>query len=395
MRPTPFLILAVALGLVLPAPALRAEEDAAAATPLVQNLPAITVSEVVQRKMTDRVLASGLVAAVEEVQVAPLIEGQPLEALLADVGDMVAKDQVLATLSRSTLELQETEAVASLASARAGIAQGEAQMVEAEAAEAEARRVAERTEKLREQGTAPQAQLDNATAAATSAAARVTVALEGLEAARAQLALAEARLENIRLQLSRTEVKAPVAGKIIARNAKLGAVATAAGEPMFVIVRDGELELRADVAEADVLRLGENQPARLRAVGMAEVLTGHVRLVEPTINPTTRLGRARIAIEDEAALRSGMFVEAEVTVAERDGLAVPLTALAASAQGISVLRVVDGLVERVPVMIGIREGTQVEILEGLSAGEQVVTKAGAFVRAGDRINPVLAAGNTN
>ena len=395
MRPTPFLILAVALGLVLPAPALRAEADAAAATPVVQNLPAITVSEVVQRKMTDRVLASGLVAAVEEVQVAPLIEGQPLEALLADVGDMVAKDQVLATLSRSTLELQETEAVASLASARAGIAQGEAQMVEAEAAEAEARRVAERTEKLREQGTAPQAQLDNATAAATSAAARVTVALEGLEAARAQLALAEARLENIRLQLSRTEVKAPVAGKIIARNAKLGAVATAAGEPMFVIVRDGELELRADVAEADVLRLGENQPARLRAVGMAEVLTGHVRLVEPTINPTTRLGRARITIDDEAALRSGMFVEAEVIVAERGGLAVPLTALAASAQGISVLRVVDGLVERVPVRIGIREGTQVEILEGLSAGEQVVTKAGAFVRAGDRINPVLAAGNTN
>jgi HlyD family secretion protein len=395
MRPTSFIILAAALGLALPAPALRAEEEAAAPTPVVQTLPAITVSEVVQRKMTDRVLTSGLVAAVEEVQVAPLIEGQPLEALLADVDDMVAKDQVLATLSRSTLELQETEAVASLASARAGIAQGEAQLVEAEAAEAEARRVAERTEKLREQGTAPQAQLDNAAAAATSAAARVTVAMEGLEAARAQLALAEARLENIRLQLSRTEVKAPVAGKIIARNAKLGAVATAAGEPMFVIVRDGELELRADVAEADVLRLAKDQRAKLRAVGMSDVLTGHVRLVEPTINPTSRLGRARIEIDDEAALRSGMFVEAEITVAERDSLAVPLTALAASADGISVLRVVDGLVERVPVKIGIREGAYVEILEGLSAGEQVVTKAGAFVRAGDRINPVLATGNTN
>jgi HlyD family secretion protein len=395
MRPTSFIILAAALGLALPAPALRAEEEAAAATPVVQTLPAITVSEVVQRKMTDRVLTSGLVAAVEEVQVAPLIEGQPLEALLADVDDVVAKDQVLATLSRSTLELQETEAVASLASARAGIAQGEAQLVEAQAAEAEARRVADRTEKLREQGTAPQAQLDNAAAAATSAAARVTVAMEGLEAARAQLALAEARLENIRLQLSRTEVKAPVAGKIIARNAKLGAVATAAGEPMFVIVRDGELELRADVAEADVLRLAKDQRVKLRAVGMSEALTGHVRLVEPTINPTTRLGRARIEIDDEAALRSGMFVEAEITVAERDGLAVPLTALAASAEGISVLRVVDGVVERVPVRIGIREGAYVEILEGLSAGEQVVTKAGAFVRAGDRINPVPAAGNTN
>jgi HlyD family secretion protein len=394
MRPTPILILAAALGLALPSPALQAEEETAAA-PVAQNLPAITVSNVAMRQMSDKVITSGLVTAVEEVQVAPLIEGQPLEQLLADVGDSVAKDQVLAVLSRSTLELQETEAFASLASARAGIAQGEAQLVEAEAADAEARRVADRTAKLREQGTAPQAQLDNATAAATSAAARVTVAKEGLEAARAQLALAEARLDNIRLQLSRTEVKAPVAGKIIARNAKIGAVATAAGEPMFVIVRDGELELRADVAEADVLRLAENQPARLRAVGMSTDLTGHLRLVEPTINPTTRLGRARIAIDDETALRSGMFIEAEITVAEREGLAVPLTALAASTEGVSVLRVADGLVERVPVKIGIRQGAYVEVLDGLSVGDQVVTKAGAFVRAGDRINPVLATDNTN
>jgi HlyD family secretion protein len=394
MRPTPILFLAAALGLTLPAPALQAQE-AAEAAPVTQTYPAITVSDVVMRQMSDKVITSGLVSAVEEVQVAPLIEGQPLEQLLVDVGDMVAKDQVLAVLSKSTLELQETEAFASLASARAGIAQGEAQLVEAEAAEAEAKRVADRTAKLREQGTAPQAQLENANAAATSATARVTVAKEGLESARAQLALAEARLDNIRLQLSRTEVKAPVAGKIIARNAKLGAVATAAGEPMFVIVRDGELELRADVAEADVLRLEERQPARLRAVGMSNDLTGHLRLVEPTINPTTRLGRARIAIDDETGLRSGMFVEAEITVAARDGLAVPLTALAASTDGISVLRVVDGLVERVPVKIGIRQGAYVEILEGLSAGDQVVTKAGAFVRAGDRINPVPAAGNTN
>ena len=225
--------------------------------------------------------------------------------------------------------------------------------------------------------------------------ARVTVAIQGLEAARAQLALAEARLDNIRLQLDRTEVKAPVAGKIIARNAKIGAVATAAGEPMFVIVRDGELELRADVAEADVLRLMPGQPARLRAVGMAEPLTGKVRLVEPTINATSRLGRARIEIDDETGLRSGMFIEAEIIVAEREGLAVPLTAIGTTVDGTSVLRVVDGLVERVAVKTGIRDGAFVEIIDGLSAGDQVVTKAGAFVRAGDRINPVLAAGNTN
>ena len=395
MRATPVLILAAALGLALPAPALRAQEAAAAPEPAAPSLPAITVSEVTLRTLSDRVIASGLIAAVEEVQIAPLVEGQPVESLLADVGDTVQAGQVLAVLSRTTLDLQRAEANASLAAARAGIAQAEAQLVEAEAAEAEARRVAERTARLREQGTAPQAQADAANAAATSAAARVTVAREGMESARAQLALAEARIENIDLQLSRTDVKAPVAGKITARNAKLGAIATAAGLPMFVMIRDGALELRADIAETDLLRLAPGQTATLRAVGMAEPFTGTLRLVEPTIDAVTRLGRARIEIDDETNLRAGMFVEAEILVAQREGLAVPLTAIGNTAEGPSVLRVVDGVVERVQVTTGIRDGGMVEILQGLSEGDQVVTKAGAFVRPGDRIKPVPAATSTN
>ena len=394
MRTPTLLILAAALGLALPAPALRAQE-AAAAEPAASALPTITVTEVRARLMTDRVIASGLVAAVEEVQVAPLIEGQPLEQLLADVGDSVAEGQVLAVLSRSTLELQRTEAAASLAAARAGIAQGEAQLVEAEAAEAEAQRVAERTERLREQGTAPQAQLDTARANATASRARVQVAKEALESARAQLALAEARLENVDLMLSRTEVRAPVAGKITARNAKLGAIATAAGQPMFVMIRDGALELRADVAEGDILRLKEGQPARLRGVGMTETLTGTVRLVEPSIDPVTRLGRARIEVDDPERLRSGMFVEAEIVAAERETLAVPLSAIGSTAEGSTVMLVRDGVVERVVVTTGIRDGAFVEIVNGLAPGDLVVAKAGAFVRAGDRINPVPDTRATN
>lgn len=382
MRASLILLLATVLSV-----GTAAAEDAPA-----EALPAITVSEVLPRPMAERIIASGLVAAVEEVQVAPLIEGQPLEELRADIGDMVTEGQVLAVLSKSTLELQRAEAVASLAAARSGIAQGEAQLVEAEAAAAEAVRVADRTLKLREQGTAAQAQADTASANATSATARVTVARQALESARAQLALAEARLENVDLQLSRTEVKAPVAGEIVARNARIGAVATAAGQPMFVIVRDAALELRADVAEADVLRLAPGQTARLRAVGMAEPLAGVVRLVEPVIDATTRLGRARITIQAEG-LRPGMFVEAEILVAEREGLAVPVSALGSSAEGATVMRVRDGIVERVVVTTGIRDGGLVEITEGLAAGDTVVTKAGAFVRAGDRINPVPAVTN--
>jgi HlyD family secretion protein len=378
----------IALLLAAPLHAQEAETTAAAPT-----LPAITVSTVEMRLLRDRVIVSGLVNPVEAVQVAPLIEGQPIETLLADVGDMVEAGQVLATLSKTTLKLQRSQYVASLASARATIAQAEAQLLEAQAAADEAARVNERTAALREQGTASQAAADQASANAIGSTARVTVARQSLEAARAQVELVEAQLANLDLQLSRTEVKAPVAGEITHRNAVVGSVASAAGQPMFTMNRDGALELSADVAEIDLMRLAPGQAVSMIAVGAPERLSGSIRLVEPTIDTTTRLGRARVTIDTPAGVRAGMFMDAEILVAERETVAVPVTAVGSSPAGSTLMTVTDGLVSRTLVKTGIRDGGWVEIVEGISAGDTVVTKAGAFVRDGDRINPVAAATN--
>ena len=396
MRPISFMIIVAAFGLGLPALPTLAEEAAAAETVAVTpSLPAITVTEVTLRTMTDRIIASGLVAAVEEIQVAPLIEGQPLETLLVDVGDTVTEGQVLAILSKTTLELMKTEAQASLASAQSAIAQAEAGRIEADSARDEAKRAIDRTTKLKETGTASEAAWDTANANSVSANARAMVAIQALESARAQLALAEARLENVELQLNRTEVRAPVAGEVVARNAKIGAIATAAGLPMFVITRDAALELRADIAESDLLRIAPGQKAKLRAVGMSERLDGTLRLVEPTIDPVSRLGRARISVDAAGLLRSGMFVEAEILVVERESLAVPVTAIGSSPDGNTVMLIKDGVAEQVLVTLGIRDGGLVEVVTGLKEGDLVVSKAGAFVRAGDRINPVLATEKVN
>ncbi len=384
---------ALALALMLTSAPIFAQEAEPAA--VAETLPAITVTEVTERTLRDRVIASGLIGPVEEVQVAPLIEGQPVEQLLVDIGDVVTEGQVMAVLSKQTLELQRSQAVASLAAAKATIAQAEAQLVEAEASAGEAQRVAERTATLREQGSASQAAADTANSTAVSATARVSVARQSLEAARAQVDLGEAQLQNVDLQLSRTEVKAPVSGKVVTRNARLGGIATAAGQTMFVIVRDGALELRADVAEADLLRLAEGQKAELHTVGADAGLAGTVRLVEPTIDVATRLGRARIAVDEPDRLRSGMFAEAEILVAESESLAVPVTAVGSDGDDTTVMRVTDGLVERVVVRTGIRDGQYVEILDGLIAGDLVVAKAGAFVRDGDRVSPVPDTAATN
>jgi HlyD family secretion protein len=391
----PVLLFSVVMAMVSPAlpglvmPAL-AQTEPPAAEAVTANRPAITVVAAAPRLLRDRVLASGLIAPVEMVQVAPLIEGQPIESLMADVGDRVEQGQVLARLSRSSLDLQRSQFTASLAAARATIAQVEAQLIEARSSAEEAQRVATRTAQLREQGAVSQAAADSANANAISATARVNVATQSLEAARAQVALVQAQMANVDLQLQRTEVTAPFAGEITARNAVVGAIATAGGPPLFSIIRDGALELQATVAEADLLRLASGQKATLRLVGGAEPLSGTIRLVEPTIDAVTRQGRLRIALEPEANVRSGMFVDAEILVAEREALAVPVTAVGSGAEGSTVMRVTDGLVTRVSVVTGIRDGSWIEIREGLQPGDQVVMKAGAFVRDGDRVNPVPA-----
>lgn len=367
------LLLAVSVAL---APAARAADTAP---------PAISVVAVTQTVLRDRVIASGLIAPVEQVQVQPLIEGQPIEWLEAEVGDTVAAGQTLARLSTVTLDLQRGELSASRAASVAAVAQAQAQIAEARVTAAEARRVADRTAALRSQGASSQAGAETAEANAASAEARLNAAVQAVEAARAQVALADAQLANLDLQLARTQVIAPVAGEVVERNALVGAIASAQAAPMFTLIRDGALELRADVAEGDLLRTVPGLRVRLMPVA-GDPFDGTVRLVEPRIDETTRLGRVRISV-DAPGLRAGMFVRAEILIAETEAPAVPLTALARDADGSYLLRVEGGTVRRISVTPGIRDGAMVQV-SGADAGAEVVAKAGAFVREGDRVTPV-------
>ncbi len=385
------LALVAALSVGAAPAALAQEATPEQAAPQTPALPAISVSVVARRDLRDRVIAGGLVGAVEEVLVQPLVEGQPIETLEAEVGDFVEAGQVLATLSTSTLELQRSQLKAALAAARASVAQAEAGVLEAKASSDEAARVAERTKALNKSGNASQAALDQAVATATAGAARATAARQTLESAQAQVESAEAQLANIELNLTRTKVVAPVSGEVLSRNAQVGGVASAAGAPMFILMKDGALEVKAEVAEADLVKLQPEMPVAIRTAANPEPLRGNVRLVEPGVNSASRLGIARIAIENARTVRSGMYADAEILVAERNVLAVPVSAVGSTATGAIVRKVTEGKVTEVAVQTGIREGEWVEIIDGLAEGDQVVTKAGAFVRDGDLVNPVLDA----
>ena len=376
---------------VNPLLAVAADEPAgdAAAQQQTQNLPAIVVTSAEPHAIVDRVIATGSVQAVEEVYVTPLVDGLSIRTLNADVGDKIEADGTLATLNDDALLLQKSQTEASLAKAEAALAQIKAQLVEAKANADEAVRARDRAQKLVKSGSQSQAGADQAIAAADAALARVNSAEQAIAVSEADIKVAQSQIDDIELKLARTAVKSPVAGIVSARTAKIGAIANGgAASPLFTVIRDGEIELKADVSEDAVLKLAPQQKVTVTLAGGAATLTGTVRLVEPTLDPQSRLGRVYIRFDEPGKARAGMFASAEIIVAEKKGIALPLSAIT-TADGKTVARKVEnGIVKLVEVETGVQDGQLLEIVSGLAAGDEVVAKAGAYVRDGDRINPV-------
>ncbi len=362
-------------------------EEAPAEKPQ-QHLPAIVVTKAVEKQMTARILATGTIRAVSEVVVQPQVEGLSIREFKADAGDHVEAGAVLATLNDDALLLSKSQLQATRAKAEAGLAQVKAQLAEAEANAAEARRQADRAKSLSSTGTISSAQSDQLEAAAVGAEARVRSARQAIAVGEADIKVVDAQIADIDLKLQRTAVKAPVSGMVAVRNARIGAIASGAGEPMFTIIEDGALELVADVSESDILPLKKGQKAEITLAGSDSSVTGQVRLVSPTIDPTTRLGTVRVAIDDDDKARTGMFGSASIVIKEEKGVSLPLTAITTGEDGTSVRKVEKDVVKVVAVKTGIQDGSNIEIVEGLKAGDEVVAKAGAYVRDGDHIAPV-------
>jgi len=373
-----------------PAFAADAAKGEAAPQQQTQNLPAIVVTAAEMRPIVDRVIATGTVQAVEEVYVTPLVEGLSIRTLEADVGDRVEAGGTLATLNDDALLLQKSQTEASLAKAEAALAQIKAQLAEARANAAEAVSARDRAQKLVKSGSQSQAAVDQAVAAADAALARVHSAEQAIAVSEADIKVAQSQIDDIDLKLARTAVKSPVAGVVSARTAKIGAIASGSGSPLFTVIRDGEIELKADVAEDGILKLEPGQKATVTLAGGAARLSGKVRLVEPTLDPQSRLGHVYIRFDEPGKARAGMFASAEIVAAEKQGLTLPLSAVTATDGKTVARKVENGIVTLVPVETGIQDGQAIEIVKGLSAGDEVVAKAGAYVRDGDRVNPVHA-----
>ena len=349
--------------------------------------PAVSVARAEAGTLSETVLVTGTLVPREEVLVSPQIDQLAITGIAVEEGDRVAAGQVLATLSHDALDASLAQNVAQQARADAAVAQAQNAIAEAQASRTQADAAYARAKDLVTSGITSRETYDTRQQAALVGTARLNAAVNALRASEADAALARAQRQELQVKLDRTSIRAPTAGIVSRRTARLGAVVGMAGEPLFRLIADGAVELEAAVPETRLVQLHPGQVASLTAPG--GTVPAHVRLVAPEVSQATRLGRVRIAPDSEGAPGAiGSFARATVAVARQTGVVVPLSAVLFDPDGAHVQVVRNGTVETRTVTVALRNAGRALLGSGVQPGEAVVAVSGTFVRDGDRVRAV-------
>lgn len=300
-----------------------------------------------QHTFTDGVQALGTAQARESIVLTPKV-ADTIRAIRFESGDRVRRGQVL-------VEMSNVEQAADLAEARAAN----------EAAQEELRRYQE----LYDRGFASQARLDTVRAAADAAEARVNAGGS---------------------RIADRTIRAPFAGIVGLRTASPGQFVRP-GDQIGTLDDISEIKLDFDVPETQIALIAPGvQIVAATGAFPDRTFQGSIAHVDSRVDPTTRTVRVRamLANRDEA-IRPGMLMTVRVLANPREALAIPEIAILDRADGSFVYRVVSReggqAVEQVPIRTAQRSGGMAEVLEGLSAGDLVVTEGVQSIRPGQPV----------
>lgn len=333
----------------------------------------VKVAEVKPGTITQKVTLAAKITPAMEVNVFPKISGK-VASVPVEMGDRVKAGQLLVQLDTTDIALQVQQAEAALEVALAG-------QRSARAALENARANLARTEELFRQGVASQRDLDNARLAFDQASAGV---------ADAQVKQAEAALASARQQLANSSITSPIAGWVSSRRIDPGEMASPTN-PLLTIVDISSVFAECNVPESEVgrLKLGQKVPVKIPAV-QAEPLEGELVNLAPAADQQSKAFAARIKLANpDGQIKPGMFAEVELSTLTRENvLVIPKEALVEKSGQLVVLVVKEGRAVETPVRTGISDGLQVEILEGLNAGDQVIVAGQNIVQNNARVEIV-------
>ena len=324
------------------------------------QVPTVTVVVPGRSQIARTITASGPLAARRDQPIGIAGQGGRVVRVLVEPGSWVRAGQTLAVVDRSVQAQQAAQLAAQVEAARAQAALAQNNY--------------DRALALQSRGFVSKAEIDSKKATR--------------DAAYAQVRVAQAQLGAQRAQISQLNIVAPTGGLILERNVELGQIVSPGSPALFRLAEGGQMEMRAQLAQADLALVRAGMPATVHPVGSQTTVNGSVWQVAPVIDPTSRLGEVRIAIPYSALVRPGGFAEARIVAGATTAPLLPQSAVLSDAKGTYVYIVNRrNEVERRAVKVGGVTEAGVSVAAGLSGQEAVVLSAGPFLNPGQRIRP--------
>lgn len=303
----------------------------------------------------DQIEAHGNVMPWREARVDAETGGLRLVSVLANVGDVVKKGQILAQLDPATVEA-ELDAV-------------NAQLMEAQASFAQAQTSAERAKRLAPSGGVSQQELTQYETQKQTALARLNAI--------------QARIKTQQLKLASVTLLAPDDGVISSCAAVEGSIVQA-GSELFRLIRQGRLEWRAEIKGETLIKLAAGQEVTVQSP-LGPEFKGRVRQLSPTIDLKTQNGLAYVDLPPDTNFKAGLHVSGTLTI-QRSALVLPASAVLHRADKDLVLTVTpNNKVKALPVKVGRVIDDQKEIVAGLDVYTRVIERDVESLKPGDAI----------
>lgn len=359
----------------------RPEVARAEATPA--QVQTITVAP---RDFILRAEATGYLTPWRVVDVSAEVGGRVVERRVEE-GQFVPEDAILLRMDDRDRRIELQEAESDLLNARAvyavNMSPGEIGAVDTTGLSA-ARDALAQAERRFERGEISRETVDQ-----VRRTYEARLALSGrdrgsLQAISAGLVQAEQRLERARLALSRTEVRAPFAGRIADLEFETGQQ-VGGGQTLLSLVEDARMKVEVDVLESDLVHVRQGGAAIVRVPSLGDAaFQGTVHSINPRVDNRSGTGRVTVAVSNpRGMLYSGLFAYVDLETGRLpDRIVVPAEAVLVRQGRDLVFRIQNDRAMWVYVTVGRRSGDEVEIEDGLSAGDEVAV-SGHFALAHD------------
>jgi multidrug efflux system membrane fusion protein len=309
-------------------------------------------------------------------------------------GDQVAKDTELALVRTLDYQQRVEQATSQLAQAEAQSAQAQAQLAQAQASFSEAEIEYTRANSLFQSASLVKPQFDQAKGRFETSAASVKAAEAAVKGAEAAVKTAQAALSQAKLSLSDTSVRAPFDGWVTARNVEPGSLVGNATVGFSMIdIHLVKAVFAVPDSSLSLVRLGQRQTVMLDT--QPHALPGVVTSIAPQADPKTRVFTVEVTLENtRSAAKPGMIGSLTLGAARETPprLVVPLGAVVrapSDPNGFAVFRLVERegktYAEAQTIQIGQTIGNSIEVMNGLSAGQRIVSLGGSLVRNGQQV----------